>query len=66
MNLLQKLLDLTYWRYKRSRRVCAGCGERSNQNKGKVNYGFAFEKPKRLYHMACHSIENERRRTSRR
>lgn len=55
MNMWQKLVDMTYWRFRRWRRVCGYCGNRSNIY-GKVNFGIAFEKPKNYYHEACLNI----------
>lgn len=62
--MFKHLWDLTYWRFRRNRRVCAGCGERRDTDKGKVNFGFAFDVPKKLYHSICWSIENKRRKNA--
>lgn len=62
MGFWQKIIDMTYWRYKRSQRVCGHCGERRSKLKGKVNYGFVFEQPKKLYHSGCWLVENRKRK----
>jgi hypothetical protein len=62
--MLKRLWDLTYWQFVRNRRICAGCGERRSTAKGRVNYGFAFDVPKKLYHTACFLVENRRRKNA--
>lgn len=65
MSIFRTFLDRTYWEIRRRMRVCAECGEHRSEAKGKVNFGFAFDKPKKLYHRECHGLEAARRRARR-
>lgn len=61
-NIWQKLIDMTYWRFKRWRRRCAECGKGRDDKLGKVNFSFSFEHPKRYWHYSCQVIERKRRK----
>jgi hypothetical protein len=58
---MSRLLDMTYWRFKRWRRRCSGCGKGRDNKLGKVSFSFMFEKPKRYWHYSCQVIERKRR-----
>jgi hypothetical protein len=69
--MLQKLLDLTYWRFKRWNRRCFACTKKQTYEDGKVNFGIAFQHPKRYYHERClnnvmgHATPNFKKQTTR-
>ena len=47
-------LQPSYWR--KRRRKCWYCGFSYNKNLGYVNFGKAFDNPKRYWHEFCYSI----------
>lgn len=55
MGILYKIIDHTYFRFKRSLRKCAACSQKHN-HKGKVNFGILFKQhhhKKSYYHESC-------------
>lgn len=51
-NWYERLIDRTYWAWKRRNRFCAKCSVRWTKDH-KVNYGIAFDSTNRLYHEEC-------------
>jgi hypothetical protein len=59
---MNKLIDLTYWRFRRWLRRCEWCGQKTTKDLGKVNFSFSFEKPKKYWHYSCQVQERHKRK----